>query len=52
MTYKFLYLASGWNNLLQATAKSSGTVGTLQQVTRISDGSPLYPLADLSPLLQ
>jgi hypothetical protein len=52
MTYKFLYLAAGWNNLLQAAAKSSGTVGTFQQVTRISDGSTLYRLADLSPLLQ
>jgi hypothetical protein len=52
MTYKFLYLPVGWNNLLQASAKSAGTVGTFQQVTRISDGSPLYPQADLSPLLQ
>jgi len=52
MTYKFLYLASGWNKLLQATARTSGTAGTLQDVTRISDGSPLYPQADLSPLLQ
>ncbi len=52
MTYKFLYVASGWNNLLQPTAKMSGTAGTFQQVARISDGSPLYQLADLGPLLQ
>jgi hypothetical protein len=52
MTYKFLYLASGWNNILQPTAKMSGTAGTFQQVARISDGSPLYKLSDLSPLLQ
>jgi hypothetical protein len=54
MTYKFLYLPTGWNNILQASSKnpSSTTVGTLQQVTRISDGQTLYKQADLSPLLQ
>jgi hypothetical protein len=52
MTYKFLYLAGGWNYMLQPTAKSSGTVGTMQQVTRISDNSPLYTLSDLTPLLE
>jgi hypothetical protein len=54
MTYKFLYLPTGWNNILQPSSKNSSStaVGTFQQVTRISDGSTLYALADLSPLLE
>lgn len=54
MTYKFLYLPTGWNNLLQPTSNVSGStaVGTFQQVTRISNGDTLYPTADLTPLLQ
>jgi hypothetical protein len=54
MTYKFLYLPSGWNNILQPYSKTSRStaVGTLQQVTRISGGQTLYTLADLTPLLQ
>jgi len=53
MTYKFLYLASGWNNLLQPSSKVSGSsaVGTFQQVARISGGQTMYQTADLSPLL-
>jgi hypothetical protein len=53
MTYKFLYLPTGWNNLLQPSSivSSSTSVGTFQQVTRISNGSTLYPTADLTPLL-
>jgi hypothetical protein len=53
MTYKFLYLPTGWNKLLQASSKVSGStaIGTFQQVTRIATGDPLYPTADLSPLL-
>jgi hypothetical protein len=53
MTYKFLYLPSGWNNVLQPNSKVAGSaaVGTFQQVTRISGGNTLYTLADLSPLL-
>jgi hypothetical protein len=54
MTYKFLYLPTGWNNILQPSSKNTGStaVGTFQQVTRISGGQTLYTLADLSPLLQ
>jgi hypothetical protein len=54
MTYKFLYLPTGWNNILQPSSKNSGStaVGTFQQVTRIAGGATLYTLADLSPLLQ
>jgi hypothetical protein len=53
MTYKFLYLPSGWNNILQPSSKVSGStaVGTFQQVTRIATGATLYATADLSPLL-
>jgi len=53
MTYKFLYLPTGWNNLLQPSSivSTSTSVGTFQQVTRISNGSTLYPTADLTPLL-
>ena len=53
MTYKFLYLSTGWNNLLQPSSKVSGSsaVGTFQQVTRISGGQTMYTTADLSPLL-
>jgi hypothetical protein len=51
MTYKFRYLPTGWNNLLQPTAKNASTVGTWQQVTNISNGNTIYPVADLSPLL-
>jgi hypothetical protein len=53
MTYKFLYLPTGWNKLLQASSKvsGSGAVGTFQQVTRIATGDTLYPTADLTPLL-
>jgi hypothetical protein len=53
MTYKFLYDPIGWSYLLQpsTTATSSTAVGTFQLVTRISDGSTLYPSGDLSQLL-
>jgi hypothetical protein len=53
MTYKFLYDPIGWNYLLQpsTTGSSTSVVGTYQQVTRISDGSTLYPAADLNQLL-
>jgi len=53
MTYKFLYLPTGWNNILQPSSKNSSStaVGTFQQVTRISDGSTLYSEGDLSQLL-
>jgi len=54
MTYKFLYLPAGWNNILQPSSKVSGStaVGTFQKVTRIAGGNTLYTVADLSPLLQ
>jgi hypothetical protein len=54
MTYKCLYLPSGWNNILQPSSKntSSTAVGTFQQVTRIAGGNTLYTQADLSPLLE
>jgi hypothetical protein len=53
MTYKFLYDPIGWNYLLQpsTTGTSTGVVGTYQLVTRISDGSTLYPSTDLNQLL-
>jgi hypothetical protein len=53
MTYKFLYLPAGWNNVLQPSSKVSGSVaiGTFQQVARIGTGATLYPTADLTPLL-
>jgi hypothetical protein len=54
MTYKFLYLPAGWNNVLQPSSIVTGStaVGTFQQVTRISNGATIYPTADLNPLLQ
>jgi hypothetical protein len=52
MTYKFLYDPVGWNNVLQPSSNSTpANVGTYQQIGRVSDGSTLYPLADLNALL-
>ena len=53
MTYKFLFDPLGWNYVLQpaSTTTSSSSVGTYQKIVRISDGSTLYPLADLNQLL-
>jgi hypothetical protein len=45
MTYKFLFDAVGWNNVLEPTT------GSYQQIARISDSSTLYPTADLNTLL-
>ena len=49
VTYTFKYRQYSWNYELCTTGANQGQ---WLAITKISDGSPLYPTADLTPLIE